>query len=95
MRGSDLVRGGVAGFLATLPMTLAMEGMHALLPWWERYPLPPREITEEVEEVADLRGSLDEPQHLALDDGESFRLRGRSGGRLWGFRPTGCPPRLR
>lgn len=66
MKGSDLVRGGVAGFLATLPMTLAMEAMHAMLPWWERYPLPPREITEEVERVADLRGSLDETQHLAL-----------------------------
>ena len=63
MRGSDLVRGGVAGFLATLPMTLAMEGMHALLPGWERYPLPPREITEEV---AGVRGSLDEPQQAAL-----------------------------
>ena len=74
-----------------------MEGMHALLPWWERYPLPPREITEEVEEVADLRGSLDEPQHVARDAGESFRLRGRCGGRLRDPSPraVSAPPALK
>jgi hypothetical protein len=63
-------------------MTLAMEGMHALLPWWERYPLPPREITEEVEEAADLRASLDEPQQVALTLGNHFPM-DRRGGDLW------------
>ena len=94
MKGPNLVRGGVAGCLATLPMTLAMEGMHALLPWWERYPLPPREITEEVERVADLRGSLDEPQHLALTMVNHFAY-GAGAGAVYGALATECPPRPR
>ncbi len=96
MKRSDLVRGGVAGFLATLPMTLAMEGMHAMLPWWERYPLPPREITEEVERVADLHGSLDEPQHLALTLVNHFAY-GAGAGAVYGAfsRAVPAPPALK
>lgn len=90
MRGSDLVRGGFAGLLATLPMTLAMEGMHALLPWWERYPLPPRQITEEVERVADLRGSLDEPRHVALTLVNHFAY-GAGAGAVYGAFSRGVP----
>ena len=90
MSGSDLARGGVAGFLATLPMTLAMEGMHALLPWWERYPLPPREITEEVEEVAGLRGSLDEPQQVAVTLVNHFAY-GAGAGAIYGALARGVP----
>ena len=41
MTGSDLVRGGVAGFLATLPMTLAMETDAR---WLEKF--HPRSVVE-------------------------------------------------
>ncbi len=43
-----LVRGGIAGAVATAPMTLVMEAGHRMLPRGEQYPLPPREITEQV-----------------------------------------------
>lgn len=43
-----LLLGGIAGFAATLAMTSAMARMHRRLPEKERYPLPPREITERV-----------------------------------------------
>ncbi|RXT50444.1 hypothetical protein B6S44_22840 [Bosea sp. Tri-44] len=41
-----ILLGAIAGFAATLPMTVAMRRLHRSLPVQERYPLPPREITE-------------------------------------------------
>lgn len=41
-----LLAGALAGFVATIPMTAAMVAMHRRLPRRERYPLPPREITD-------------------------------------------------
>jgi hypothetical protein len=46
--GGKLVLSGLAGFVATLPMTAAMSRLHARLPRRERYPLPPREISESL-----------------------------------------------
>ena len=43
-----LLHGGIAGFAATLAMTAAMARLHRRLPERERYPLPPREITQRV-----------------------------------------------
>jgi uncharacterized membrane protein YagU involved in acid resistance len=63
---SSLVTGAVAGLGATIPMTLAMEVMHRSLPQHERYPLPPREITEELVAQAGLREQLDEEEHVDL-----------------------------
>lgn len=40
--------GMLAGTVATGPMTLAMALSHRLLPSHERYPLPPREITDKL-----------------------------------------------
>jgi hypothetical protein len=41
---ATLFAGAAGGFVATTPMTVAMELMRQHLPWWERYPLPPSEI---------------------------------------------------
>lgn len=40
--------GAIGGLLATIPMTLVMEGLYRRLPREERYPLPPREITQNL-----------------------------------------------
>jgi hypothetical protein len=45
---SRLVLGAVAGFAATLPMTVAMRKLHGSLPNKERYPAPPRELIDSV-----------------------------------------------
>jgi hypothetical protein len=58
MSVSSLVTGAVAGLGATLLMTLAMEVMPRSLPQHERYPLPPREITEELVAQAGAREQL-------------------------------------
>lgn len=45
---SRLLIGALAGITATTMMTAAMRRLHAGLPKEERYPLPPREITERL-----------------------------------------------
>lgn len=45
---SDALIGMIAGVVATGPMTVAMILLHRRLPSQERYPLPPREITEKL-----------------------------------------------
>ncbi len=46
--GTNLLFGAIAGFVATAAMTSAMARLHRKLPARERYPLPPREITERM-----------------------------------------------
>lgn len=46
--GTRLLYGAIAGFAGTLVMTSAMARLHRRLPERERYPLPPREITERI-----------------------------------------------
>ncbi len=52
--------GALAGLAATGPMTLAMKLMHERLPRGERYPLPPRQVTEGLAEKAGVNRHLDE-----------------------------------
>jgi hypothetical protein len=51
---TDLVIGAISGIVATVAMTVAAERMFRRLPRSERYPLPPREITEQVVRELDL-----------------------------------------
>lgn len=43
---SNLVAGGIAGLVATAPMTAVMRALWQKLPERERYPAPPREIID-------------------------------------------------
>ena len=45
---SRLLVGAIGGIVGTAAMTVAMRRLHGVLPPDERYPLPPREITERV-----------------------------------------------
>jgi hypothetical protein len=56
------IDGSLAGLAATVPMTLAMEGMHRQLPRREQYKLPPRQITMRMAEFAGIEDDLDEPE---------------------------------
>lgn len=55
----------VSGFLATVPMTIAMEAMHRRLPWRERYALPPREITMNLADAVGVKKQLPEEGRFA------------------------------
>jgi hypothetical protein len=48
--GTRVLPGALAGFSATALMTALMWRLHRRLPAGERYPLPPREITERIVE---------------------------------------------
>jgi hypothetical protein len=62
---NPVLTGLLAGFAATVPMTAVMEFLHRRLPWHERHPLPPHEITTEMAERIGIREHLDEPEHAA------------------------------
>ncbi len=53
-----MLTGAIAGLVATFAMTAAMRQLHRRLPPEERYPLPPRELTERMmpEEARRLAG---------------------------------------
>ena len=57
---TDVMKGFAGGFVATLPMTAAMEAMHRSLPSDERQPLPPRQITMNAARKARVAEHLDE-----------------------------------
>lgn len=91
MQGAPIA-GANAGFLATLPMTVAMEGMFQELPFSERYPLPPRQITQELARKLGLDGELTEQQHQALSLVSHFGYGAAMGG-IYGLATGQTVPR--
>ena len=89
----DLLAGALAGFTATVPMTLAMEGMHRGLPAPERYPLPPRDVALAAAERAGAGDDLDEAQRLDLTLATHFAI-GTGSGAAYAClaRPLPLPP---
>jgi hypothetical protein len=63
---SRIVSGALAGFGATVPMTVAMVAMYRNLPPHQRYPLPPRRITMRAAEKTRTKHHLDETHRTAL-----------------------------
>jgi putative membrane protein len=66
MNARSVVQGGIAGFVATIPMTVVMLGIHRLLPRHERYALPPEQITHEVLTAIKGRFSTGKDERKAL-----------------------------
>jgi len=58
-----MLKGALAGCIATGPMTVAMLLMHYLLPWHESYPLPPAQITRNLTEGKGLSLDTNRPKH--------------------------------
>lgn len=58
----ETLLGAVAGLAATVPMTGAMLSAHRRLPWYERYPLPPRRITKSITKAVGLWDTMDQQQ---------------------------------
>ncbi|KRE05036.1 hypothetical protein ASE63_25065 [Bosea sp. Root381] len=52
MSRDAVILGALAGFVATLPMTATMSRLHQTLSLEERYPLPPRELAEDMPSMA-------------------------------------------
>jgi len=61
-----LLKGAAAGFVATAPMTVSMLVGWRLLPKHEKYPLPPRLITEELTERVGIEDRVSEGELVGL-----------------------------
>lgn len=61
-----MIQGAIAGFVATAPMTWAMEVLFRRLPHDDRYPLPPRQITMKVTQEAGVKDELTHLQRHSL-----------------------------
>jgi uncharacterized membrane protein YagU involved in acid resistance len=57
-----ILKGAVAGLLATLPMTIFMRAAWRMLPRREKYPLPPRLITRTLTKETGVDSKLDADQ---------------------------------
>ena len=68
----NLVKGAVAGFVATVPMSLSMLIGWTLLPRHEKYHLPPRLITEEITERLGIEDQASEGQLIAATVASHF-----------------------
>lgn len=79
-----IMAGAIAGCVATLPMTIAMELLHRRLPATQRQPLPPRKITMKALGPTGATDDLAEPQRLALTLVSHFAY-GSAMGSLYGL----------
>jgi uncharacterized membrane protein YagU involved in acid resistance len=77
---TPLPTGVLSGLAATIPMTALMEALHRQLPQRERYPLPPREITQRLSRRAGVSHEMDEPQHQTLAIVSHFAYGAATGG---------------
>ncbi|BES70232.1 hypothetical protein RE428_12500 [Marinobacter nanhaiticus D15-8W] len=75
--------GALGGLLATVPMTIAMGRLHKRLPREEQYPLPPREITEDVVERMPVNKPRGDTSLTQLTLAAHFAY-GAAAGTLWG-----------
>lgn len=56
---NPVLRGALAGTVATAPMTATMLALHRQLPRQEQYALPPREITMRITRAASMHDEID------------------------------------
>lgn len=58
---NTVLRGAVAGCLATIPMTIFMRSAHRQLPEGEKYPLPPEQISTKAARQVGLEARPEHP----------------------------------
>ncbi|WP_197711217.1 hypothetical protein [Azospirillum brasilense] len=63
---NHIVAGAIAGLAGTVAMTAAMRAMFRALPEKDRYPLPPRLITDRVVGPTGLMDAMEEPERRDL-----------------------------
>jgi len=63
---NQVMAGAVGGIAGTVPMSAAMEVLHAWLGPTARRPLPPRRIEEHLSGALGVREELGEAEHVAL-----------------------------
>ncbi|GAC1432403.1 MAG: hypothetical protein NVSMB54_28510 [Ktedonobacteraceae bacterium] len=77
------LQGAIAGFIATIPMTIFMLTTQRFLPRGHRYDLPPEIITKELAERAQVKQHMNKAQILAATTVSHFGY-GATMGLLYG-----------
>ena len=78
------LRGAIAGFAGTLPMTIFMLSTQRFLPKGQRYDLPPEIITKDITERTHIRQHMNKAQVLAATTAAHFGY-GAGMGMLYGI----------
>lgn len=76
---APLLAGAMGGLIATVPMTAIMTQFFQKLPESERYPLPPREISEEIVSRLTLHHGMDDTSLTRLSLAAHFAYGGATG----------------
>lgn len=80
----NMTMGAIAGTIATIPMTMFIKAVHALLPRYQQDPIPPQQITERATGKAGFRDKLTSNQRRYLGVIAHF-LFGAGAGTFYGF----------
>ncbi len=80
--GDSWAAGAMAGFLATVPMSVAMGALHRRLPREDRRPLPPRKVMMRLAGALGLRQGMGERQRQVATAAGHFAY-GAAGGALY------------
>ena len=83
MTAMGILRGAAAGFAATVPMTIAMEGLRAALPREQFRRMPPREVVDSTAEQAGVDHELDSVDRILLTTVAHFAF-GAAAGAVYG-----------
>lgn len=78
-----LLRGAAAGFAATVPMTIAMEGLRAVLSREQFRRMPPREVVDSTVEQAGVDHHVDRGDRILLTTIAHFAF-GAAAGAVYG-----------
>lgn len=78
-----IINGGIAGFMATGPMSVMMLVLHSILPRESQKDLAPKEVTEQIAYKAGVRQEVGETQINALTIAAHFGY-GLATGSLYG-----------
>lgn len=79
--------GAIAGVMATVAMTSAMRRMQPLLPARDQYPLPPRQIMEQVGKATEMGQAMPEPARRTATMLSHFAFGAAAGGLFASWRP--------
>jgi len=71
-RTNPWLQGALAGFIATVPMTIFMLSTQRFLPKGQRYDLPPEIITKELADRAHIKQHMNKAQILAATTASHF-----------------------
>lgn len=80
---NNLVSGGIAGLLATIPMSIWMMAVHRSLPLHHRYSLPPRKLTNRILKKVGISHKISRKEKKALSLLSHFSY-GTAAGSLYG-----------